>query len=103
FVQTVGNVLHEAGQDVFAGGSKRGIGVRRDDTVHPQLFGNFTELGYVIAAFGKCERGNQGVESALQRSSNWGGSRKARFVVEHQIHLGARTVHLDAADRVQKL
>jgi hypothetical protein len=51
--QLVGDVLNESGHHVLARRRQRGIHVRGDDAIHPQLLGNFTELGDVVASFGE--------------------------------------------------
>src|ERR1700676_5149126 len=56
--KSVGDVLHEAGHDVFPLGRKRRVGVRSNDAIDPELVGDFSELGDVVAAFGEFERGD---------------------------------------------
>src|SRR6266851_488756 len=46
----VGDVLHETGHDVLAGGRERRVGVRSDDAIDPELLGNFSKLGDIVAA-----------------------------------------------------
>src|SRR5580704_5173823 len=63
FAQPIGNILHEASQDVLAFGCKRVVGIRGDHAVHPKVFRDVSELGDVIAAFGEGERWHEREES----------------------------------------
>src|ERR1700687_4210470 len=56
----VRNVLHEAGHNMLAGGRKRWVGVRSNYAIDPKLFGNFSELGDVIATLREFKRGDEG-------------------------------------------
>ena len=103
FAQAVRNVLNEAGHDVAIGWGQRVVGVRCDDTVNPEFLGNLAELGDVVTALGEFERGDEGVEGALQARRVVRSAGEARFFGEDQVYFGAGAGHLDAANGVEEI
>src|ERR1700733_11800953 len=57
--QLVRDVLNESSHNVLAWGRESGIHIRRNDTINPQLFRNFAELGDVVATLGEFQRRHQ--------------------------------------------
>src|SRR6202790_2681980 len=101
--QFVGDILHEAGHDVLAGGRERGVGIRSDDAIDPQLFGNFSKLGDVVAAFGEFERGNEGEQRPLLRVVAGGRAGEAGLFSKDHVDFGAGAVHFNAADGLDEI
>src|SRR5438552_9590457 len=87
--KVIGNVLHEAGHDVCARRSQRMVGIGRDYAVHPQLPGNVSELGDVVAAFGKFEGRHECVEGPLERRVTRRRARETRFLRKREVYFGA--------------
>jgi len=54
--QLVRDVLNESSHNVLARGRKRGIHIRGNDAINPQLLRNFAELGDVVATLGEFQR-----------------------------------------------
>jgi hypothetical protein len=99
----VGNVLHEAGHDVLAGGRERRVGVRCDNAIDPELLGNFSELGDVIATLGEFERRDECEKRPLLRVVARGSADEARLFGQNHVDLGAGAVHFNAADGLDEI
>src|SRR5208282_3102068 len=82
--QFVGHILNEASHDVLAGGRKRGIGIRCNYAIDPELFGDFSKLGDVVTAFGEFERWHKREERALLGIIARGRAGEARLFSKYQ-------------------
>ena len=78
------------------------VGIGRDYAVHPQLPGNVSELGDVVAAFGKFEGRHECVEGPLERRMTRRRARETRFLRKREVYLCAWACHPDASNRLQK-
>ena len=84
-------------------GRKRRVGVRSDDAIDPQLFGNFSKLSDVVAALGEFERGDEGEKRALLGVVARGRAGEARLFRKNHVDFGAGAVHFDAANGVDEI
>src|SRR5262249_46189412 len=84
--------------DVHARRREQRIGVRRNDTIHPEFFGNLPEFGNVVTTLREFKRRHQSKEGALQwRRARW-SAKEARLFPKCKIHFRAGTIHLDSAN-----
>ena len=95
FAQAIRHVLHEAGHHVAAGRGQARIHVRRHDAVDPELVGEASHLGLVVAPLRKIEGGHESEESAFARRRARARGAEARLFAQSQVHLGAGPGHLD--------
>ena len=88
---------------MLAGGCQGWVGVRSDDAINPELFGNLSELGDIVAALGEFQRGDEGEKGTLLRLEGWRRADEAGFFGENHVDFGAGAVHFNAADRVDEI
>ena len=93
---SIRHVLDERGHHVPALGRQRRVDVGRDHAVDPQLVGQLAPLGAGRSMRSATSSvGHQRDERPAVRIGVGRHARPRRLGVQHEVHLGARAVHLD--------